>query len=192
MRTRTVFIVALALLAGCATAPHQTRNVCAIFDQRDGWFNNWRRAAENTQREYGVPVPILMATVYAESGFSPYARPPRTKLLGFIPWTRPSTAYGYSQALDGTWDKYQRETGHWGARRSNFVDAIDFIGWYHEQSHLQNGIALNDAYSLYIAYYVGPKAYAQGSWRGNASLQATARRVAGMAALYANQLPECE
>lgn len=192
MRTRTVFIVALALLAGCATAPHQTRNVCAIFDQRDGWFNNWQRAAERAEREYGVPVPVLMATIYAESGFSPYARPPRTKLLGFIPWSRPSSAYGYSQALDGTWDKYQRETGHWSARRTNFADAIDFIGWYHQQSHLQLGIPLNDAYSLYLAYYVGPKGYVQGSWRGNAGLQATAKRVAGMASLYANQLQQCQ
>lgn len=70
MRTRVISILAvmlLGVLAGCATAPHHTRNICAIFDQRDGWFNNWQRAAERTERKYGVPVPILMATIYTES-----------------------------------------------------------------------------------------------------------------------------
>ena len=59
---RIAFIVALLLLAGCASAPRDTRNACAIFEQRDGWFNNWQRAANHAERQYGVPVPILMAT----------------------------------------------------------------------------------------------------------------------------------
>lgn len=108
---RCVFVVVLLLLAGCATVPRDTRNACAVFEQRDGLFNNWRRAAYQAEREYGVPVPVLMATIYTESGFRHNAKPPRTKLFGFIPWTRVSSAYGYSQALDGTWARYQSETG---------------------------------------------------------------------------------
>ncbi|MGO8654534.1 transglycosylase SLT domain-containing protein, partial [Rhizobium ruizarguesonis] len=143
MRTRIVLTaVGLALLAGCATAPKQKRNICAVFDERDGLFSSWQSAAELTEKKYGVPLPILMATMYTESGFQPYARPPRTKLFGFIPWTRPSTAYGYSQALDGTWDHYQSQTGNWTARRANFADAIDFIGWYHYQNSVETGIPL--------------------------------------------------
>ncbi|PZM12839.1 transglycosylase SLT domain-containing protein [Rhizobium tubonense] len=188
---RIAFVAPLVLLAGCASAPHEIRNTCAIFEQRDGLFNNWRRAAERTEREYGVPVPILMATIYAESGFNPYARPPRTKLFGFIPWTRPSSAYGYSQALNGTWSRYQGETGHWGASRTNFADAIDFVGWYHAQSHVQNGIALTDSYNLYLAYYFGHDGYAQGAWRSNADIQRSAQRVSGMTSLYRSQLRSC-
>ena len=194
MRTRVVSILVvmlLGMLAGCATAPRHTRNICAIFDQRDGWFNNWQRAAERTERKYGVPVPILMATIYTESGFRPRARPPRRYLLGFIPWKRPTTAYGYSQALDGTWDKYKRETGNWTASRTNFGDAIDFVGWYHYQTRLQTGIALNNSYDLYLAYYSGPKGYLQGSWRGNSTALAGARRFNGMTRIYAQQLPSC-
>ena len=186
---RIAFIVALLLLAGCATAPKQTRNACAIFEQRDGWFNNWRSAAEHAERQYGVPVPILMATIYTESGFRPNARPPRTKLFGFIPWTRVSSAYGYSQALDGTWARYQSETGRWTARRSDFGDAIRFIAWYHNQSHQRNGIALNDTYRLYIAYYHGHSGYARGNWSDTA--KAGAKRASGMAANYARQLRGC-
>jgi hypothetical protein len=193
MRTRTVLaIVLLAILAGCATAPRQTRNICAVFDQRDGWFNSWQRAAEKTEKKYGIPVPILMATMYTESGFQPNAKPPRTKLFGFIPWTRPSTAYGYSQALDGTWDHYQSATGSWAARRTNFADAIDFIGWYHSQNSQALGIAPNDAYNLYLAYYSGPKGYQRGDWRSNDQLQQTAQQFTKMAVNYQQQLQGCD
>lgn len=189
---RTVLVVALLLLlAGCATAPRETRNACAIFEQRDGFLNNWRRAANAAEREYGVPVSVLMATIYAESGFRPYARPPRRKLLGFIPWKRQSTAYGYSQALDGTWAHYQKATGRWSARRTKFSDAIRFIGWYHAQSHRKNGIALNDTYNLYLAYYFGHGAYARGDWRSDAGMRKAARRTANMAISYWRQLQRC-
>ena len=50
MRTRIVLTaVGLALLAGCATAPKQTRNICAVFDERDGLFSSWQSAAERTE-----------------------------------------------------------------------------------------------------------------------------------------------
>jgi hypothetical protein len=193
LRTRNLLaVVLLALVAGCATAPRQTRNICAVFDQRDGFFSNWHQAAERAERKYGVPVPVLMATMYVESGFQPNARPPRTKLFGFIPWTRPSTAYGYSQALDGTWSHYQSETGNWAASRTNFSDAVDFIGWYHYSNSQATGVPLNDAYSLYLAYYSGPTGYKRGDWRSNAQLQKTAQRFASMAATYQQQLQSCD
>ena len=91
---RRIMFIALLLLTGCATAPTQTNNVCAVFDQRDGFFNNWYKQAKSVETEYGVPVPILMATIYTESGYQARVKPPRTKLFGFIPWSRPSTAYG--------------------------------------------------------------------------------------------------
>ncbi len=188
---RLVLVVALLLLAGCATAPRETRNACAIFEQRDGLFNNWRRAAESTQREYGVPVAVLMATIYTESGFRPYARPPRRKLLGFIPWKHQSSAYGYSQAIDGTWARYQRQTGRWSARRTKFSDAIRFIGWYHAESRRRNGIALNDTYNLYLAYYFGHTAYSRGDWRAGPGIRRAARRTANMAVNYWQQLRRC-
>ena len=179
------------VLGGCASAPNHINNVCAVFEQRDGWFDNWYVAAKQTEREYGVPVPILMATIRKESGFNPRVRPPRTKLLGFIPWTRPSSAYGFSQALDGTWAQYKRETGRWGANRHDFGDAINFIGWYHTKSHELNGIELNDAYHLYLAYYFGHTAFSRGDWKSNASMQQVARATTKMADDYAAQLRAC-
>ena len=189
---RGVLIVGLLLaLTACAKPPSETRNACAIFEQRDGLFNNWRRAAVKTEREYGVPVPILMATIYTESGFRKNARPPRTMLLGFIPWKRQSSAYGYSQALDGTWERYQRETGRGGARRTDFSDAMDFIGWYHKQSSIKNGIALNDPYQLYLAYHSGHAGYEKGSWRNNREALQGAKRFTEITYTYARQLQSC-
>ena len=126
-------------------------------------------APQRAERKYGVPVPVLMATLRKESGFKSNAKPPRTKLLGFIPWKRPSTAYGYSQALDGTWAQYQRETGNCGARRTYFADAVDFVGWYHSKSADTLGIARNDTYNLYLAYYLGWGGYKRGDWQSNAA-----------------------
>lgn len=188
---RVLVLILLLMLAGCATAPHHINNVCSVFEQRDGWFNNWYRAAKQAEAEYGVPVPVLMATVRKESGFRPYARPPRKWILGFIPWKRPSSAYGFSQALDGTWSHYKRATGHWGADRNSFADAINFIAWYHYQSHILNGIPLNDAYDLYLAYYYGHTGYARGAWKSNASIQRVARETAQMAQNYAAQMQAC-
>lgn len=186
---RIAFFIALLSLAGCASAPSRITNACAIFEQRDGFFNNWQRQARAVEREYGVPVPILMATIYVESSFRPNARPPRKWFLGFIPGKRASSAYGYAQALDGTWETYQRATGRWGARRNDFGDAIRFVGWYHNQTSTRNGVARNDAYNLYLAYYSGHAGYDRGNFSG--SLKQTAQKSAGMAARYAAQLKGC-
>ena len=186
-----VMLVALSAFSAGATAPRQIDNVCAVFEQNDGWFTDWESAAKRAEQERGIPVQVLMATMRKESGFKSNATPPRTKLLGFIPWTRVSTAYGYSQALDGTWSQYKQETGRSGARRSDFADAVDFVGWYHAKTAKLHGIARDDAYNLYLAYYFGWTAYERGDWKENVELQRYARETADIAQNYAAQLRGC-
>lgn len=187
---RTIpLLVLLLLVGGCASAPTQTSNACAIFNEKDGLFNNWYREAKSAERQYGVPVPVIMATINRESSFRARARPPRKKLLGFIPWTRPSSAYGFSQALDGTWDQYRRESGNWGARRADFGDAAHFIGWYHSKSNRTNGIARNDTYRLYLAYYYGHAGYSRGVY--SPGIKRAASRAAQTAQSYAAQMQRC-
>lgn len=191
-RILCVLVLALPLaLVACATRPDRINNVCSVFDQNDGWIGNWRSAAGKASRRYKIPVPILMATIRMESGFDGRARPARTKILGFIPGPRKSTAYGYSQALDGTWSEYRSKTGNYTARRGNFADAIDFVGWYHDRSARMLGIGRNDAFRLYLAYYHGPGGYRSGAWRNNAAIQSHARRTEAMANRYAAQLRSC-
>lgn len=181
----------LLTLASCARPPGHINDLCAVFDQRDGWFDNWQSASEKAERKYGIPVAVLMATIRKESGFKGDAKPPRTRLLGFIPWTRQSSAYGYSQALNGTWAQYRRESGNVAARRGDFADAVDFVGWYHAKTVERAGVAPNDAYNLYLAYYLGWGAYSKGAWKSNSGLQRYARDTAAMAQAYAAQMPTC-
>ncbi|MBW3095868.1 transglycosylase SLT domain-containing protein [Pseudohoeflea coraliihabitans] len=187
---RIILLAVLALvLASCASPPSKINNVCAVLDQRDGFLTNWSRSAQKAERRYGVPRAVLLATIRVESGFDGDARPPRRKLLGIVPWKRKSTALGYSQALNGTWERYQRETGNWRARRTNFDDAIDFVGWYHRLSHTTNGVALNDTYNMYLNYYHGHGGFRRGN--PSATAQRAARKAESLAQSYATQLAQC-
>jgi len=190
---RLICIVAacalLAAISGCASTPEHTDNACLVLDQKGGWFNNWGKAAKKAEREYGIPMPIILATIYTESGFRQRAKPPRRKLLGFIPWKRQSSAYGYSQALKGTWEHYKRDTGHSGASRTSFSDTAQFVGWFHRESVLKNHVSPNNAYALYMNYYLGHAAYAKGV--RSAAAETAAQRTARMAARYDEQLRRC-
>ena len=123
----TVFILMMFSLQSClSTPPENPDNICLIFEEKSSWY----KAAMKAEKRWKIPPYVLMSFVYQESSFKSDARPEREKLLGFIPWFRPSTAVGYSQALTMTWDDYKDETGNSGANRKNFKDSADFIGWY--------------------------------------------------------------
>ncbi len=183
-------LVALLLLAACATAP-PPRNVsdaCAIFAE----YGDWRPAAQVASRRWGVPLPVLMAIIHQESAFRADARPPRPWYLGFIPGPRPSSAYGYSQALDGTWARYIAATGNHGADRDEFAAAVDFVGWYVSETAQRNRVAKNDAYRQYLAYHEGHGGFAQGSYRKKTWLMERAKQVSRQADRYRAQLAGCE
>ncbi|MCP6423176.1 hypothetical protein NL463_28110, partial [Klebsiella pneumoniae] len=82
-----------------------------------------------------MPVHVQMASIHQESKFIGNARTPHQYALGIIPLGRQSSAYGYSQALDGTWEEYQKEQGRRGAKRDRISDATDFMGWYMDASY---------------------------------------------------------
>ncbi len=178
----------LTALGACASQPSNPNNVCLMFEDRRAWY----KAAEQSERRWGVPVHVSMAFIYQESAYQARVRPDRTRILWVVPWRRPSSAYGYAQALDATWAEYQRETGNRFARRSNFTDAIDFIGWYNRNSYRRNGIARDDAYNLYLAYHEGNAGFARRSYAGNDTLLATANRVQQNADRYKSQFAQCE
>ncbi|MBX4335342.1 transglycosylase SLT domain-containing protein [Bartonella raoultii] len=180
------------LLGGCATSSRiYTNNACVILAQKNGFFDNWGKASKRAEMHYGIPMSIILATIKSESDFRYNARPPRKKLLGFIPWKRRSTAYGYSQALDSTWAMYLRSTGKTFARRTNFADAADFIGWYHRQTVQRNGVKFNDAYRLYLNYHMGHGGYARSKGYINNALAQKAQRMADLSRLYEQQLQTC-
>jgi hypothetical protein len=178
----------LAFGTGCAGGPPgDLDDLCAIFAEKRGWRAASRRAAER----WGVAESIQLAFIHQESRFRAAARPPRRRLLGILPITRPSSAYGFGQVKDGTWSDYRRATGNRLARRDQFDDVVDFIGWYGDVVHRAAGIPKQDAYRLYLAYHEGPTGYRRGSHRGKPWLLEVARKVATRAQRYAGQQATC-
>jgi len=180
-------LVAL-LLSSCATTPpKQQDNLCSVFSEQPKWF----KAAAKSERRWGIPIAVQMAFVQRESSFQSHARPPRHKLLGVVPWKRPSSAYGYAQATNDTWDRYQKATRSPFADRNKFADAVDFIGWYNNTSNKELQIAKTDAEHLYLAYHEGFGGYARGTYRRKPAVQRYANLVAQRAARYGIQLASC-
>jgi len=189
MYLRICLLVPLATLVACATSPpSDPSNICSIFEEKRGWYND----AADSKEEWGSPIPVMMAIMHQESRFKAKAKPPRKKIFGFIPGPRPSDAYGYSQALGSTWDGYKRSAGRYGADRDDFGDAIDFIGWYNYQSYKRSGISRSDTYRLYLAYHEGQGGYNRGTYRSKQWLIDVARKVERRAGSYQSQLARCE
>lgn len=186
---RGMLLLPMIALAGCVSSPPgNVSNICAIFEEKRGWYDD----AAEARDEWGSPIPVMMAIMHQESRFRARAKPPRRKIFGFIPGPRPSDAYGYSQALGSTWDAYKRSAGRYGADRDDFGDAIDFIGWYNYQSYRRSGISRNDTYRLYLAYHEGQGGYNRGSYRSKQWLMDVARKVERRAGSYQSQLARCE
>ncbi len=178
----------LLALGGCATTPpRHLDNGCEIFREKSGWYDD----AKASQEKWGVPIHVQLAIIWQESRFRAQAKAPRDYLLGFIPWGRKSSAFGYAQVKDGTWDWYRRKTGNSGADRDDFGDVTDFIGWYGAMAHRKLGISKWDAYRLYLAYHEGLGGYRRKTYRKKPWLMRVARKVERRAARYRSQIAAC-
>ena len=189
---RYLKLALIGLVASCGggrdyKAPRNLENACAIVAERPAYLAAMKRA----EKRWGVPVPVMMATIHQESKFIGNARTPHQFALGIIPIGRQSSAYGYSQALDGTWEEYQAKTGNRRARRDDIRDATDFMGWYMDGSSKRLGMSKADAARQYLAYHEGRGGYAAGSYRSKGWLIAVADRVGKRSQLYAAQLSTC-
>lgn len=179
----------IVLMASCAsTPPDDISNACEIFEDKGGWY----KATHRAEKRWGLPKHIQLAIIRQESGFDADAKPERRRFLFVFPGARKSSARGYPQAVEGTWDRYRRDSGNGGANRRSFSDAADFVSWYGRQSNRRAGISLNNAYHQYLAYHEGWEGYSDGSWRRKQWLQDVATQVSRNAATYRAQLNRCE
>jgi len=178
----------LIILSGCVTDRNFNQsNLCDIFQTNP----QWKSYTEKTKDKWGVPVSLQLSFIKQESSFNRTARPPRQKVLGLIPGLRPSSAYGYSQALDGTWEEYKQSTGNYNADRKNFADASDFIGWYVDGSYRLLKIEKTDVYNHYLAYHEGKGGFQKKSYNKKKWLLDVAKKVENQAKEYSDQIKKC-
>ena len=186
-------LILMTLLAGCSSSGNYTNapkfldNACSILDQRRGFLPAFRAA----KRKYGVPISVQMAIIWQESKFKSKAKTPKTYFLWVVPNGRQSSAYGYAQVLDGTWEEYKSTAGRWGARRSNIRDATDFMGWYMAQSRRNLGISMWDTRNQYLAYHEGRNGYRKGSYKSKRWLISIANNLQKRTEMYKSQLISC-
>lgn len=187
LRASVLMILVAACGGGNYSAPRNLNDACSILSQRGKYY----RAMKKVERRWGVPISVQMATLYQESKFVGNARTPHQYVLGVIPMGRQSSAYGYSQALDATWDEYRTETRSRSAKRDDFSDAVDFMGWYMDESSRKLGISKSDARNQYLAYHEGRSGFARGSYKAKPWLVRVAGNVDDRAKLYNAQLKRC-
>lgn len=183
-----VLLVLSMILAGCASTrpPSQPHNLCSVFKEKSSWYKDAKKA----NKRWGTPIQVMMAIMYQESTYRHDAQPPRPWFL-FIPLPRNSSAYGYAQAQDATWDQYVKEAGGFFSSRTDFGDAIDFIGWYTHKSRKLNGTSLWAADQLYLNYHEGWYGYRRGTHKKKKWLLKTASAVKRRASDYGEQLRRC-
>tara|TARA_B100000029_G_scaffold516808_1_gene634731 strand:+ start:9160 stop:9771 length:612 start_codon:yes stop_codon:yes gene_type:complete len=189
IKFRYLFLIFLSVfLIGCrSTPPDNPDNLCIIFKDKRSWY----KAAVRTEEKWGLPPHVLMAIIFQESSFQSNAKPERETLFGFIPWFRPSSAKGYSQALIDTWEDYKKETDRRWVDRNSFSDSADFIGWYANKGYKQ-GFRKNDARSIYLAYHEGYAGFKARTYRKKQWLIKVADKVQSRSSMYQRQYLRCE
>ena len=178
-------ILFIFLLTGCSSIPSNTSSSCLIFDERYLWYKHTKKV----EKKWGTPIYIQLAIIKMESNFDWMAKPTRKKIFKVIPYKRPSSSFGYSQAVKGTWEQYKKETGNKFAIRARFKDSVDFIGWYTNKTESILKISKNDAFKQYLAYHEGWGNYK--NYKKNKKVIGLAKKVERQSNIYKQQLLKC-
>jgi hypothetical protein len=186
-KIKNIYLVLLIfLISACSSVPQNTSNSCSIFNEKYLWYKH----AKKTEEKWGTPIYVQLAIIKMESDFDWLAKPDRQKIFKIIPYKRPSSSFGYSQAVKGTWKQYRNETGNKLASRTSFKDSVDFIGWYTDKTESILKISKKDVFKQYIAYHEGWGAYK--NYKNNQKVIGLAKKVKNQANKYKSQLQKCQ
>ena len=186
IRNNKLLLFIFFLISACSSIPKNTTDSCLIFSERYLWYKH----AVKTEKKWGTPIYLQLAIIKMESDFDWLAKPERQKIFKVIPFKRPSSSFGYSQAVKGTWEQYKKETNNKLATRARFKDSVDFIGWYADKTEKLLKISKKDAYRQYLAYHEGWGNYK--NYKNNQKVIILAKKVAEQANKYRKQLMKCQ
>ena len=188
LQNNLIYLFIFSFLASCSSIPKYPQNACKIFGENYLWYKSTKKSSET----YGAPVHIILAFIKKESGFNRWAKPKRKKLFKVLPYKRPSSSFGYSQAVNKTWELYKNETNNPLALRARFKDSVMFIGWYINKTNKINKIPFNDSYRQYLNYYLGWGAYSKKVYKIDKKAIIFAKSVEKQSKIYKKQLKECQ
>ena len=188
LKNNLIYLVIFLFLTSCSSVPKYPANACKIFGENYLWY----KAIKKSSEKYDAPVYMILAFINKESGFNRWAKPKRTKLFKIVPYKRPSSSFGYSQAVNKTWELYKTETNNPLALRTRFKDSVMFIGWYINKTNKINKIPFNDSYRQYLNYYLGWGAYSKKKYKTDKNSILFAKSVEKQSRIYRSQLRECQ
>ena len=181
-----ILVLLILFVSACSSVPKNTSNSCSIFNERYLWYKH----AKRTESKWGTPIYVQLAIIKMESDFDWLAKPNRQKIFKVIPFKRPSSSFGDSQAVKGTWAQYKNDTGNELATRARFKDSVDFIGWYTNKTESILKISKKDAFRQYIAYHEGWGNYK--NYKNNPKVIILAKKVKKQSDKYKSQLKKCQ
>jgi len=183
-----IYFIVFFFLVSCSSVPKYPQNACKIFGEKYLYLKYSRAAS----KKWNVPISSILAVINKESGFRRFAKPKRTKIFKIIPYRRPSSSLGFSQAVNKTWDLYKKENNKPAALRISFKNSSDFIGWYFWKTNKINKVSLKDTRNMYLNYYLGWAAYKNKAYQNDKKAILFAKSVEKQAKIYKNQLQECK
>ena len=186
LNNKLLLIFIFFLISACSSIPKNTSDSCSIFNERYLWY----KYTKKTEQKWGTPIYLQLAIIKMESDFDWLAKPQRQKIFKVIPYKRPSSSFGYSQAVKGTWNQYKKETNNKLATRARFRDSVDFIGWYTDKTEKLLKISKKDIYRQYLAYHEGWGNYK--NYKNNQKVIILAKKVTEQANEYRKQLKKCQ
>ena len=184
--TKVIIFLSFLIISGCSSIPKNTSDGCSIFSEKYFWYKH----AVKAEKKWGTPIYLQLAIIKMESDFDWLAKPQRQKIFKVIPYKRPSSSFGYSQAVKGTWKQYKEDTGNKYASRARFKDSVDFIGWYTNKTKSILKIPLTDPFKQYIAYHEGWGGYK--NYKKNQKVILLAKKVENNSNKYKKQLENCK
>ena len=188
LKNNLILFIIFLFLTSCSSVPKYPQNACKIFEEKY-FYLKYTRAAS---KKWGVPISSILAVINKESGFKRFAKPKKLKIFKIIPYRRPSSSLGFSQAVNKTWDLYKKENNKPAALRISYKSSSDFIGWYFWKANKVNKVSLNNTRDLYLNYYLGFSAYKNKAYQTDKKAIIYAKRVEKQAKIYKSQLLECK
>lgn len=166
-------------LTGCSSLESINTNhsddACKMLTEN----KDWMKASYRAWKKWGVPISVQLSVIKHESSFNGDAS------------AKTSTAYGYAQALTGTFNDYKKDTKNHGANRGSFYDSTDFIGWYFSNSIKSIGHNPYDAGTFYLAYHDGIGGYKKKTYLKKKWLMDKSKDVQRLANKYRVQINKC-